>query len=76
MHPLQVNIKDLSDKDLEEKIQELTRKYFQALRFSPSIANQIVLLLDGYKIEQQERLIAKSNGSNGDDELNELIKVN
>lgn len=73
MHPLQSNVSSLSDKDLEEKIQELTRKYFQSTRFSPSISQQILLLLEGYKLEQQERFLIKSK--KGDNDLDELIKV-
>lgn len=76
MHPLGNGISKLTDQELENKIQELTKKYFQALRFSPSVASQVVLLLDSYKIEQQERQIAKSRQNNpGDNDLNELIKV-
>jgi hypothetical protein len=73
MHPLQPSLSSLSDKDLDEKIQELTKKYFQAIRFSPSISQQILLLLEGYKQEQQERFLIKNK--KGDDDLNELIKI-
>lgn len=76
IHPLGNNINKLTDQELENKIQELTKKYFQALRFSPSVASQVVLLLDSYKIEQQERQVAKSrNKDAGDNDLNALIKV-
>jgi len=76
MHPLGNSVSKLSDQEIETKIQELTKKYFQALRFSPSVASQVVLLLDSYKIEQQDRFIAKSQQNNtGDSDLNELIKV-
>ena len=76
MHPLGNSVSKLSDQEIETKIQELTKKYFQALRFSPSVASQVVLLLDSYKIEQQDRFIAKSRQNNtGDSDLNELIKV-
>ena len=59
MHPLLPDITDLSDQELETKINELTKKYFQALRFAPGAANQIVLILEGYKWEQQRRAIEK-----------------
>lgn len=76
IHPLGNGINKLTDQELESKIQELTKKYFQALRFSPSVASQVVLLLDSYKIEQQERQVAKSrNSDSGDNDLNALIKV-
>ena len=72
------NISGMSDQDLDKKIQELTQKYFQAMRLSPSIVSQMVLLLDSYKEEQQNRAIekAKKAAENGDDNINELIKIN
>lgn len=76
IHPLGNDITKLTDQELENKIQDLTKKYFQAMRFSPSVASQVVLLLDSYKLEQQDRFIAKSQKSNeGDDDIHELIKV-
>ena len=68
IHPFTPDLSNLSDKELEEKIQELTKKYFQSMRFSPSVAGQIVLLLESYKSEQQERFIAKSKKSQVDGE--------
>jgi ribosomal protein L29 len=78
MHPLQSDLSGLSDQDLEKKVLELNSKYFQAMRFSPSVASQIVLLLDGYKAEQYNRSVAKSKKAeeNGDNDINELIRVN
>lgn len=76
MHPLQSDITGLSDQDLENKITELTKKYFQALRFSPGAANQIVLMLDGFKWEQQRRSVAKSKErSDAVSEFDDLIKI-
>lgn len=77
IHPLGNDISKLSDQELENKIQDLTKKYFQAMRFSPSVASQVVLLLDSYKLELQERLItkAKQQDSNGEDDIHELIKI-
>jgi hypothetical protein len=77
MHPLQSDLSKLSDQELENKIIDLTKRYFQVMRFSPSAVGQIVLLLDSYKSERQERELAKAKKSseNGDNELNELIKV-
>lgn len=76
IHPLGNDISKLSDQELENKIQDLTKKYFQAMRFSPSVASQVVLLLDSYKLEHEERLIAKSRQKDdGESDLNALIKV-
>lgn len=77
MHPLQPDITNLTDQELENKITELTKKYFQALRIVPGAANQIALLLDGYKWEQTRRALEKQKRSseNRNDNFDELIKV-
>ena len=77
IHPFVPDLSNLSDKELEEKIQELTKKYFLSMRISPSISGQIVLLLDSYKSEAQNRFAIKSKKSeiDGEDDLNELIKI-
>ena len=76
MHPLQPNITGLTDQELENKIVELTKKYFQALRVVPGAAQQVSMMLEGYKWEQQRRTIEKSKrlaDDNGD--FDDLIKV-
>ena len=77
MHPFTPDLSKLSDKELEDKTQELTKKYFQATRFSPSVAGQIVLLLDSYKLEREERQRAREKlaAENGENDVNELIKI-
>ena len=77
MHPLAPDLTGLSDQELDKKAQELTEKYYKALRFSPSIAQQIVLLLDSYNTEKQERALAKSKkaAEQGETGIEELIKV-
>ena len=75
-HPLQPDITGLSDQDLENQINTLTKKYFQAVRFVPGAANQIALLLEGYKWEQQRRAIAKSMRPSTDDtDFKDLINI-
>jgi len=78
MHPLSPSLTGLSDQELDKKVQELTERYYQSLRFSPSIASQIVLLLDSYNSEKQTRALEKSKkaAENGDNSLNDLIKIN
>lgn len=76
MHPLQPDITSLSDQELENKILELTKKYYQALRFVPSTAYQISMLLEGYKWEKDRRAIEKSkHRSNDDTDFDDLIKI-
>lgn len=77
MHPLQPNITQLSDQELENKISELTKKYFQAVRLVPGAAHQVSLMIDGYKWEQQRRAIEKSKQKSNDDDtdFDDLIKI-
>jgi flagellar biosynthesis chaperone FliJ len=76
MHPLQTDISGLSDNELDERIKELTKKYFQAIRLSPSAAEQIIMMLEDYKHEYQNRLerkrtdMERSMGTNLDDLIN------
>lgn len=78
MHPLTPSLTGFSDQELDKKIQELTERYYQSLRFSPSIASQIVLLLDSYNSERQTRAFEKNKkaAENGDNNINDLIKIN
>lgn len=78
MHPLMNgDLSYLTDQQLEEKIQEMSRRYFQAMRFSPSVLHQVVLILDTYKLEREERQMAKlrKEAETGENEFNDLIKV-
>jgi len=76
MHPLQPDITGLTDQELDNKITELTKKYFQAIRFVPGAAQQVSMMLEGYKWEQQRRTIEKSKRiSNTDTDFDDLIKV-
>lgn len=78
MHPLFENTQPLSDNEIEEKVMQLNRKYFQTQ--NPQVRNQISLLLDDYKLELESRrykqkLEAQQNQENGEEGLDNLIKV-
>lgn len=76
MHPLQPDLTNMSDQELENKTIELSRKYFQAVRYSPSAANQISMMLEGFRWESQRRTIERSKQKNdGETGLDDLIKV-
>jgi len=53
MHPLVGNLSAVKDTELENKINELTRKYFMAR--DSNVQQQIALVLDTYKAELDER---------------------
>ena len=78
-HPLLGNMSELKDLDLENKINELGKKYSVAARSgSSSLCSQILLVLEDYKAEYQRRLLERSKISikNQDKDLNDLINVN
>jgi hypothetical protein len=78
MHPLFENTQSLSDNEIEEKIMNLNRRYFQTS--NPQLQQQITALLDDYKLEietrrQKQRLEAQKQQENGESGLDNLIKV-
>lgn len=74
-HPLADDFSQLKDSELEEKISELTKKYWQST--NPSVQHQITLLLDMYKIELETRRakIWQEQYQKRDQDLDNLIKV-
>ncbi len=76
MHPLQVDISSLTDNEIEDKIKELTKKYFVVLQVSPSASQQVLMLLEDYKAEQQSREFNRQNTkSDIGDEFDGLINI-
>lgn len=76
MHPLLNNLSDLSDNEVEEKIIDLTRKYWKTN--NPEVQNQISITIDTFKIEQEERRTkqkVQQNELSDDNSLDNLIKV-
>jgi len=77
MHPLFENTESLEKSDIENKLTQLNRKYWQTS--NPQLQQQIVMLIDGYKLELEsrrakEKLVQQSQ-ENGDNNLDNLIKV-
>lgn len=77
-NPLVDDFSNLSDNELELKISELSRKYFQTS--NPSVKQQIANILDMYKIEMRSRNARKAveqNNQDQDDEngLDKLINI-
>ena len=57
-NPLIENVSKIKDQDLDKKILDLTNKYYLALRLgNGSLANQVLLSLETYRAEQQQRQI-------------------
>ena len=53
MHPLVDNLHLLKDSELENKINDLTGKYFTARNFE--LQRQVIMVLDSYKEELSKR---------------------
>lgn len=76
MHPLVSDLSSLKDSELENKINELTRKYFMTHTFE--LQTQISLVLDSYKEELNNRRAREYEKmmSSRDKGLDKLINVN
>lgn len=76
MHPLQPDLTALTDNEIDENIKTLTKKYFTVMNVSPSASHQVLMLLEGYREEQQNRQfrkqeeMKKSLGTDFDDLIN------
>jgi hypothetical protein len=76
-NPLVDNFDDLTNAEIENKITELSRKYF--ISRNPQVQQQIAVLLDMFKQELHSRITKQrlqdrlQNGENG---LDNLINVN
>lgn len=55
-NPLLDNLESLTDTEVDEKVNELSRKYFQSLRFpDQSLSRQVRESLNMFKMEQVRR---------------------
>lgn len=76
MHPLIENLNDLKDLELENKILDLSKKYWQSR--NPEVQNQIIMILNMYNEELKNRRIKlwQQQFQNRDKGLDKLINVN
>ena len=75
MHPLVDNLENIKDGEIENKINDLTRKYFMTR--NPGVQAQIASVLDTYKEEMNKRRGAEYNKmmNNRDKGLDKLINI-
>jgi hypothetical protein len=74
MHPLLGSLKNLTDSQIEDKLNQLTRNYWMTA--NPELREQIVMMMDSYRDELQERRIeARKNNSDDNGQFDNLIKV-
>jgi hypothetical protein len=73
-HPFEGNLDNLKDSEVEERLHELTKKYFQAARLGkPELLTQLSTFVTIYKEELSRRL--RKNSSPVDGDLDQLINV-
>lgn len=78
-HPLLDDPRKIRDQDLDDKIQELSKKYYLAARMGQgSVCAQILVALDMYKAESERRRLdsVKSVMKKQNKDLDDLINVN
>lgn len=74
-HPLQEDLSNLSDSEVENKLQELSRKYFAAQRMgNRDLLTQVSTFVNIYRNELSRRYMTKNKGDL-DKDLDQLINV-
>lgn len=75
IHPLSEDFSKLKDSEIEERIQDLGKKYFQCT--NPALQYQITLFLDMYKTELSSRRakIWQEEYQKRDTDLDSLINI-
>ena len=74
-HPLQQDLSNLSESEIESKLQELSRKYFAAQRMgSADLLTQVSTFVNIYRNELSRRYMTKNKGDL-DRDLDQLINV-
>jgi len=75
MHPLSPDLSSMKEAELENKLQELSRRYFQTS--NASLQHQLVMLIEGYKAELGARRAKQwqDQYQNRSTDLDSLIKV-
>lgn len=74
-NPLVDDMKKLSDQQVEEKVNELGKKYWQTRNLQ--LRDQIATIYEMYRLEAQARRAkAYQNQSNDDNDLDSLININ
>ncbi len=74
IHPLQEDLSLLKDDEIEKKLLELNKKFFQAQRLGNSqLLTQVQTFVTIYREELTRRMYSKKNSLDGD--LDQLINV-
>jgi len=77
-HPFEGDLSQLKDTEIEEKIIELNRKFYQAYRLGkPELLTQLSTFVTIYRDEMARRYAEKTKSARGqmDGDLDQLINV-
>jgi hypothetical protein len=75
-HPFEQDLSSLNDQQLDEKIADLTKKYYAAYRLGNNeLLTQLSTFITIYKDERQTRYFAKQKNNSLDTDLDSLINV-
>jgi len=76
IHPHQPDLSEFTETQLEEKLLKLNHMYF--ITDNPDVRQQMILLIDGYKLEIEARRVEarrKQIEDQEDNSLDDLINV-
>jgi hypothetical protein len=75
MHPLLGSLNTLSDNELEQKLSEVNKRYWQTS--NPEVREQVIMIIESYKLELDSRRIKQKIDSqqNGNSGLDNLINI-
>ena len=76
MHPMSEDLSKLTESQIEQKLLRLNSIYF--MTENDAVRQQMILLMDTYKLELEERRVAakRKQHEQGKDDLDDLIKIN
>lgn len=75
-HPFQEDVTALTDAELDQKIQQVTRKYYQIARLGKAeLLTQVQTFVTIYKDEFSRRQATRKLETNNGDDLDQLINV-
>jgi hypothetical protein len=79
MHPLLPDLSTLTDSELEQKVRDLTKKYYTTARMGNKyMAQQIFILMDDHRGEQmrrQQEALRRQKINSPEDDIDGLINI-